>query len=201
MKRFPVRAFLALIVAAATGLIFTSHALAKKKDSNGLKNATVLVIRHAEKPEAGRGLAPAGEQRAQAYVNYFQHFQASGEPVQLDTLIATADSDGSIRPRLTLEPLGKALGLPVDTRFKDKQVDDVVADLRSRHPHVHGVLVCWHHGQIPELLQAFGADVHNLLPKGEWPPETYDWVVVLHFDHNSQLESAKIETENLKIGG
>lgn len=197
MNRFALRGLIALALAVA-GPVFATQASAK--EPNGLKNATVLVIRHAEKPDAGAGLSPAGEQRAQAYVNYFQHFQTGGEPLQLDTLLATADSEGSIRPRLTLEPLGKALGIPVDTRFKDKQVDNLVADLRSRHPHVRGVLICWHHGQIPQLLQAFGADVRSLLPKGEWPPEVYDWVVILHFDHKGQLESAKYETENLKSG-
>jgi hypothetical protein len=189
-----------LLVAAAAVVCLERGAFAKHKEGDGLKNATVLIIRHAEKPEIGAGLAPAGEQRAQAYVNYFQHFQAGGQPVPLDTLISTADSEGSMRPRLTLEPLAKALGLPLDTRFKDKQVTDVVADLQSRHPHVKGALICWHHGQIPELLQAFGADALHILPKGQWPADVFDWVVVLKFDHNGQLESAKYEVENLKIG-
>ena len=43
-------------------------------DNNGLSDATVLIIRHAEKPPTGAGLSRAGEQRAQAYVQYFKDF-------------------------------------------------------------------------------------------------------------------------------
>ncbi len=197
---FPRLRFLSLhllVMAAVFGLCGRSFA----KDAHGLKNATVLIIRHAEKPEGGPNLSAIGDQRAQAYVNYFQHFQVGSETLQIDALIAASDSQESSRPRLTLEPLGKALGIPVDTRFKVKQVNDLVADLRSRHPHLHGVLISWRHGEIPELLTAFGADYHNVLPKGEWPADVFDGVVVLHFDHDGHLESAKYQVEGLKIGG
>ena len=52
----------------------------------------ILIIRHAEKPEAGSGLAPAGVQRAQAYIEYFQHFQDGPELLHLDTLIGALAS-------------------------------------------------------------------------------------------------------------
>jgi len=39
-----------------------------------LQSSVIVVIRHAEKPDAGDGLAPAGDARANAYVNYFEHF-------------------------------------------------------------------------------------------------------------------------------
>ena len=42
--------------------------------SRGLRNVTVLIVRHAEKPDQddgpnSRGLTPRGEQRAEAYAN------------------------------------------------------------------------------------------------------------------------------------
>jgi len=36
-------------------------------------NATIYLIRHAEKPPSGKGLSPAGQARANAYVQYFQN--------------------------------------------------------------------------------------------------------------------------------
>ena len=39
-----------------------------------LKNATILIIRHAEKPATGPELTPTGNQRAAAYAQYFHEF-------------------------------------------------------------------------------------------------------------------------------
>ena len=39
-----------------------------------LQNSVIVLIRHAEKPDAGDALSPAGEARANAYVDYFKHF-------------------------------------------------------------------------------------------------------------------------------
>src|SRR6266699_3494061 len=44
----------------------------QSQTSPRLRNATVLIIRHAEKPETGKHLSPAGVSRAQAYVSYFK---------------------------------------------------------------------------------------------------------------------------------
>src|SRR5438105_3217071 len=87
-----------------------------------LANEVILIIRHAEKPEEGTGLTPIGVQRANAYVDYFRAYRIDGQPAHLDHLIATADTKKSFRERLTLEPLGKALGQPLDIRFKTKNV-------------------------------------------------------------------------------
>ena len=65
-------------------------------DSPGLRDTTILIIRHAEKPDVGYELAPAGQERARAYVNYFKTFTLDGKPFTLDYLISTADSKGVI---------------------------------------------------------------------------------------------------------
>ena len=46
--------------------------------SSGLKNAVILVIRHAEEPDDGDGLSSAGQARANAYANYFKTFTIDG---------------------------------------------------------------------------------------------------------------------------
>ena len=84
----------------------------------GLRDTTVLIIRHAEKPTSGWVLAPAGVARAQAYPEYFKHLVLDGQPVKIETLFAAANSKGSHRPWLTIEPTSRALGLPIDARFR-----------------------------------------------------------------------------------
>jgi hypothetical protein len=169
--------------------------------SPGLRNAVVLIIRHAEKPESGSGLSPAGEQRAEAYVNYFKTFTLDSRPMRPDYLFATADSEGSHRPRLTIEPLSHALGLKIDDRFKNKNFEELARELQLRR-HGKCVLIAWHHGEIPELLQTLGADPAALLPTGKWPPEIFSWVIELHFDGEGRLiqSSSKRINENLMPG-
>src|SRR5208337_318240 len=106
------------------------------------KNAVILVIRHAEKPGAGHELSTMGEARAQAYVNYFKDYQVEGQPLKIDYLFATQDSGSSHRPRLTLEPLAKALGLKIDCRFNDNQFLQLAREVQY-HPPGTNIVICW----------------------------------------------------------
>src|SRR5258708_1358262 len=100
-----------LLAAFSLTIIAQEHPEAKTASavSPNLKDTAILIIRHAEKPDSGSGLSPAGEKRAQAYVRYFKTFTIDSQPLRLDYLFATADSAASHRPRLTIEPLSQAL--------------------------------------------------------------------------------------------
>jgi hypothetical protein len=163
-----------------------------------LANNTVLIIRHSEKPETGNGLTAQGEERARLYVKYFQPFQDQQSPIEVDSLYAGADSKNSIRPRLTLEPLSKATNLPINSSISSKDSAALVAELRS-HPHGHGPLIAWRHGEMPALLSAFGASPDKLLPNGKWPDDVFDWVVVLTMGPDGQLVSQKLIHEQLTV--
>jgi hypothetical protein len=175
--------------------------LAKDQASDALRDAVILIIRHAEKPGEGRELSPPGEQRAAAYVQYFTNYTIDSKPLNLDCLIAAADSANSRRPRLTLEPLSKRLGLKIALPFKDKQYEEMAHDLQTT-PHGKRILICWHHGKIPELAQALGADPGKLLPGGKWPDDEFGWVLELRYDHDGHLipEQTKRINENLMPG-
>ena len=122
-----------------------------------LSDATILIIRHAEKPEDGPELSPAGEKRAQLYVDYFKGLQIDGKPLKIDHLIAAADSKNSSRSRLTLTPLSRALRLPLDLRFETEEIDSLAHELRKRDSG-KCILICWHQGDIPDLLEELGAN-------------------------------------------
>ncbi len=195
------KAFSIFTIACTIGLIAASPAISADSKPSALKDATVLVIRHAEKSADGFELSPDGQKRAEAYVNYFKSYQVDGKLVKLDYLVATADSKGSHRPRLTIEPLGKALGLKVDLRFKNKEFQGLVDDLRAKE-HGRNILIAWHHGEIPNLIKALGADPMKLLPDGKWPNEEFASVIELRFDHEGGLipGSAKLVKEALMPG-
>jgi broad specificity phosphatase PhoE len=157
---------------------------------SGLSNAVILVIRHAEKPADGPGLTGVGQARAEACASYFKNFTLDGRPLKLDCLIAAADTPRSHRPRLTLEPTSRMLGLPINSGFADLQFQELAEELRTR-PHGNHILVCWHHSTIPALVEALGADPGRLFPNGEWPDEIYNWVVELRYDANGRLVAAR----------
>lgn len=181
MKRISIVAAFLL-----AGFIAVSPASPPPAKGSALKNAVVLIIRHAEKPDTGFELSPAGQKRAEAYVDYFKNYSVDGTPLKLSYVAATADSKNSHRPRLTVEPLGKALGLNVDTRFKNKNFQGLVDELLSRD-HGSRILICWHHGEIPALARALGADPGKLLPEGRWPDQEFASLIELHFDAEGRL--------------
>jgi hypothetical protein len=186
-----VAALFGLLLIAITSLVAVHYYDSGNRNAvvtgaPGLANATVLIIRHAEKPAFGSGLSPAGEAHAQAYVKYFRHLTLDGAPVRLDTLIATADSDESRRERLTLEPLSRAMGLPILQPFANRAITQL-ANWLAHGPPNRNILVVWHHDRVPKLLAALGVNPSTILSSGRWPSDVYNWLVVLRFDRNGQL--------------
>jgi len=163
---------------------------------SALKNTVILVIRHAEKPAEGFGLTADGEARARAYPAYFKDLALDGQPLKPDYLFAAADSQGSHRPRLTLEPTSHALGLPIDTRFKSKDVHEITDEIHAK-PHGRTILIAWHHGQIPDLLHALGVDTRQLVPNDKWPEKVFGWLIVLRYDSEGRLIDAQRINEKL----
>jgi Ketopantoate reductase PanE/ApbA len=56
--------------------------------------------------------------------------------------------------------------------LKSRIIASLADELRSGPYSNKNILVCWHHGKIPELLASLGADPQKLLPpKGKWPED------------------------------
>ena len=170
-------------------LVSAHHA---DEDAQGLRDVTVLIVRHAEKADPGNGLSARGEQRAAAYAGYFDPLQLDGETLLPLRLIATSDSKASERPRLTLTPLSARLLLPIEQPFADDQVDELVKSLRKQNQ-ASVVLIAWHHGHIGNLIDAFGGNAKILLGGKSWPTDVYDWLVVLRFDDHGKLIESRSE--------
>jgi phosphohistidine phosphatase SixA len=135
--------------------------------------SVILLIRHGE----DTGIAPhdfnlgqRGFQRAQALPKLF----ASRLP-KPRVIIATHATKGSNRPVETVEPLARALDIPIDNRYSDDDYKILAHDLLT-DPRYAGkvVLVCWHHGKIPRLAKALGVKGAPL-----WPEDQFDHVWVI----------------------
>jgi broad specificity phosphatase PhoE len=184
-----------------TAVLFASTLTVAAEAQDGPKDSVVLIIRHAEDPPSGHGLSPRGEERAKAYINYFENFVVDSKRREPEAVLVAADSKHSHRPRLTVEPFAKAAKLPIDSRFANKQPADLATELRANYQGKI-ILICWHHGQIPALLRALGAAPETLLPNGKWPRDVYDWVIMASFDENGRLipESTRRISEHLLQG-
>jgi broad specificity phosphatase PhoE len=144
--------------------------------------ATILLMRHAEKPEDRRGphLSQAGRRRAERLAAYIP--EVFGPP---DFLFAAADKPGSHRPRLTLQPLAAATGLAV-TQFPDRESDAFASKLLAEPKFAEKrVVVSWRHDALPALARALGA------PEGfcpdPWPEGLYD--LLLQFDYEADRKA------------
>jgi hypothetical protein len=100
-------------------------------------------------------------------------------------LFATAPSNSSSRPVETITPLAQALQffnnptLTINDSFANDSngISGLKAEILQK-PNIYGgqvVLICWHHGTIPELTEAFGVP-SNELPWTKWPSTTFDLI-------------------------
>jgi len=172
------RLFIAVVFGFA--LIFAADA------QDGPKSAVVLIIRHAEDADSGDGISPLGQERAEAYKNYFLNFTVDSKRREPAVIFAAKDSKKSHRPRLTMEPFAKAANLKIDMRFGNDQSTDLAADLRANQQG-KVILICWRHPYIPALLSALGAKPETFLPNGKWPGAVFDWIILLSFDQDGHL--------------
>jgi hypothetical protein len=159
-----------------------------------LKDATVLLIRHGEKPgnpgidsdEDGTDLSQPGRERAHAYVAFFQPYTATEAPgkgkaqmtVEPDGLFAAKDTQVSHRPRLTLEPLAKETGLKINSHHKDNDLKGISEALKATP--AQKIVVCWHHGEIIELADMLIGQRGPWPPK--WPDTVFGWTIQIRYD-------------------
>lgn len=132
--------------------------------------ATILVIRHGEKP-ADKGnphLSDEGNRRAQMLAATLPAIYPS-----LAALFATAPARDSNRPYETIAPLAKNLGLAIDNSFADNQHAELARKLLSGVPAYRGrtILVCWHHEKIPALVHD---DLRQPDAPTVWPEAIFD---------------------------
>jgi hypothetical protein len=136
-----------------------------------MTHTTIMIIRHAEKPDHGhrgidskgnpdhRSLTPRGWQRAGAWSELFAPSLASPVLPVPSALFASAparlsdDSDASKseRPLQTLTPLSKKLGIPINiehTKGEEPQLAQAICTVGGV------VLVSWQHESIAAILKS-----------------------------------------------
>ena len=184
-----------------------------------LKSSTILLVRHAEKPSSasgGPGLSSAGEQRAQAYVDYFKRFRASSvdgsktKTVDIQWVFACADDPGtSYRPRLTVSPFAESALLPFSPCVRDKDYASLATELYANKVYDRtDILICWHHGEIVELANALLTNNGTVRPPSlsaascwpsKWPSTVFGWLLQICFDGSGKPDPSWVRCLNEKL--
>jgi hypothetical protein len=152
-----------------------------------------MIIRHGEKPgekktgdlpgfdETGApddsSLTQVGWNRAHGLVNIFapagQPRAGLARPVAIFSAGANDAGEGQ-RTRETVAPLAKKLGIQVDSSFGKGEEEQLIEKITSQPG---PTLICWQHGEIPAIAEAFGTVTPA--PPSKWPDPVYDVIWTL----------------------
>ncbi len=158
-----------------------------KKDDDGGRN---LSVRGSARAAALAQLfVPAMPQSAcrlhhknGEFIGSYQEIPLKGVKPRFATpnfIFATERSKHSKRPVETVTPLSIALALPINDRFTDDDADIKKMTDAILHEVVFAgkvVLICWHHGKIPDVAKALG------VPKPpKWDGKVFDRVWQMTF--------------------
>ena len=148
----------------------------------------IVILRHGEKPGDPDSpdttdqpdLAPAGVERANELVRVIP--ADFGEP---DFLVAATSSGMSRRPVETLQPLANKLGFLADPpsvarfiqSYANHDFPQLADDLLNNNSKFAStlVIVCWHHGNIPQLARALGVTAKQMATATEYNPRKDKW--------------------------
>lgn len=182
----------AVLVAAAAAAVPTGCATGAAATSPPPAPATtlVMIIRHGEKPDGSTpgvdaqgheddsSLTPVGWDRAHRLVDLLdptpgQPRPGLARPVTIFAAGANDDGEGQ-RTRETVAPLAARLGIPVRIEFGKGDERDLVERIVAQPG---PTLVCWQHGEIPDIADAFPGVTPT--PPDEWPDDRFDVVWTL----------------------
>lgn len=167
---------------------------------------TVVIFRHGEKPANGLGqITPQGFNRALSISKVLP--DKFGKPDYLfapDPHQQVSDRGGSfyyVRPLVTIEPLAIRLGMPVQTPFGFKEIDQLDQELSNVKYAKATIFVAWEHVYAKkaavELMKLFHGDTSQI---PEWRGKDYDslYVVKIHrAPGNAPTATFSLEHEGL----
>lgn len=116
----------------------------------------------------------------EGFVGEYRQIPLKGAAPRFSTpnhIFATEPSKNSKRPLETVLPLATALNLPVNDSVKDDDpgIKKMVNAVLNEYPG-QVVLICWHHGKIPEIAKALG-----IAKPPKWDGKVFDRVWQITF--------------------
>lgn len=154
---------------------------------------TIMFLRHGEKPADDgpplgvdphghndpHSLSVRGWTRAGALSALFDHVPTPDRPglTRPGHIVATQPTHDykSKRERDTATPTAGRLGLTIDESFTHRDAEEAAKSILGQD---QDVLVVWHHGSMPKLLQHFPLADASQIPQA-WPEDRFDLIWIL----------------------
>ena len=168
---------------------------------------TIVLIRHAEKPDLGLGqLNCQGLNRALALPAVLGRL--FGKP---DTLIAPDPAEPKedhghqyayVRPLATIEPTAISFGLPVDTSIGVTNLVSLRKKLESLTDRPGVVVVAWEHVDVAKLARLLVADYGGdpaIVPDWQW--DDFDSIYVLRLTKSNAANAVAFDLRHQGLDG
>jgi len=149
-----------------------------------------MVIRHGEKlSDSNPYLSPRGQSRAYCLVNVFGNNGTYATPQKIYAQSPT-EKKQSTRPKDTVIPFAKIIGLDVDISYTSGQIKKLVKNIMNTSEEI--VLVSWSSDNIPEIAEKFGI---NNPPK--WDSNTFDEIWMIYDQNTPSYYNANSNNNSL----
>jgi hypothetical protein len=163
---------LAFLLIACSGMLLSSGTACVEAGGNP-KHLKIVLIRHAEKPDAGDNLTCKGLNRSLALPGVL--FPRFGRPdYTFVAKISAGSSTGHVRMLQTIVPFAVKYDLSITSKFDEDDVAGLAKDILKKEG---TVLVVWDHSRLESIARALGV-VDNTLT---WSSDDYDGIWVITF--------------------
>jgi hypothetical protein len=134
---------------------------------------TVVIIRHAEKPEKGKNLNCQGLNRSlKLPAVLYSKFGIPGS-IYVPSL-DNNESTGHARMFQTVIPLAAKYNLKINSRYGEMDTATLAKEIRGKKGFV---LVVWQHSIIPSIVRALGVQGFKM----HWGDNDYDSIWIITF--------------------
>ncbi len=156
--------------------------------ASGQTVETLVCIRHGEKPPSGLGqLTCRGLNRALALPKVLLAKYGAPQFVFAPNPAERVDGHGGyyyVRPLMTIEPTAIRCGLPVNTQFGFREIQNFEYEVQKPEYHKATIFIAWEHVLLDEFVKDL-VKTHGGNPEQvpAWPANDYDTIFLVKITH------------------
>lgn len=192
---------------ASAAAIAHPQAQAFAAESRDRSVETLVLVRHAEKPEQGLGLLSCqGLNRALVLPDFFaanfqrpDHIFAPNPAVKVTEIHGDGQRYDYVRPLLTIGPTAIRFEVPINTQLPFNDPGLLADTLLDPQYHKDTIYVVWEHSNLVAFAEIVLKRFHDPAPVPEWSNSDYDTFYVFRFDWG-KVPPLKFEVRSENLG-